>query len=421
MNRLATRLMLAITLIALISMTIGPITQVIAITQTLQRLPDDFRARVQQPIPQARNPQNRRPDNTPRTPNSSEPPVLPDAGELLQTAVITDSEVMTENRRLFTLLEDYRSAQRRGFLIGSISTLLLALGLAYWLNRSIIRPLGAVSDAATRLSQGSLSSRVTLKNPAAQTHEIMELAENFNHMAASLEQLEGERKAMIADVAHELRNPLAALQIRFDALEDGILPFNPEEVSVLRQQVNLLSRLTNDLHTLTLADSGRLSLQIYPRRLSNVVQPVINSYEVRAAQQNIRLEFTPCEDDCVPVDADRMSQVLRNLLDNALTVTPADGTIRVRIERQPDTVNLFVTDGGPGIPEAELATVFKRFVQGQRRDTRGKSGLGLDIVKSLVELHGGNVSVRNLQHDPVEQTGAEFKISIPVDHKISCN
>jgi two-component system, OmpR family, sensor histidine kinase BaeS len=396
MNRLATRLLLAMLAVALLALAIVPISQTIATRQTLNRLESDFRERVlghnspRRGPPPCANP----PCPGPPSKNADELPFL-----------------SRENERLFDLFSDYRRAQRQTIIFGSLAAVLLAVGLALWLTRSIAKPIEAVSKAASNLSSGNLKTRVELDEKASS--EVLGLAQDFNKMAASLEQYEGERQAMIADIAHELRTPLTTIQFRLDALEDKVVDFSDDEIVLLKSQVGLLSRLIDDLRTLSLAEAGRLSFKVMTVDLSDLVERVVKQFQDKADSQSIRLRVRVGSGVSVPPftvqgDADRLTQILNNLLDNAFKVTPSGGWIEVSLSETVSHVVLTVRDSGPGIPDDELQTVFERFVQGRRRDTQEKgSGLGLAIVQTLVSLHGGTVRASN------HVGGAQFDVTLP--------
>lgn len=396
MNRLTTRLILAMLLVAVVSLAVVPIAQYVAARQTLQSLSVDFRERLEQ----HEGRRGRLPG-----PRSEAPPNITDLDG--------DQTFLTqENNRLFTLFRDYRLAQQRAVFFGISGAVLLAVVLAVWLSRGIAKPVEAVSKAASTLAKGNLQTRVQLHG--FQADETQRLARDFNVMAEALERYEGERKAMIADIAHELRNPLATMQMRIDALSDGLVSFNDEEAKLLQGQVGLLSRLIDDLRVLSLADAGRLSLNFMEVDLNELTTHVLRHMEPRAQVAKVRLEISSGGQAIfVNADPDRLAQVLNNLLDNALRVTPDGGRIKVGLEASASEAKLTVQDTGPGIPEEDLATIFERFFQGKRRDTQSKtgSGLGLAIVKTLVTLHGGQIRASNYAE------GAQFEVTLPLLHK----
>jgi two-component system sensor histidine kinase BaeS len=394
MNRLSTRLLAAMFIIVAVSLIIVPIAQSIAAQHSFDKLDRNFRKRVLERINSPQRPPKHDFDDDSTPPIG--PPPNPENNPFFRE----------ESERLFNFVRDYRQTQRQAIFWGSIGAGLLAVGLALWLSRSIAKPIEAVSQAASKLANGNLSTRVHLQGNYSQ--ETKGLANDFNRMAESLERYEAQRQAMMADIAHELRTPLATLQFRLDALEDKIISFTADEIALFKDQIALLSRLIEDLRTLSLAEAGKLSANMHNVNLNEVTERVINSMQNRAEQSGIRLEFRASS---VPAmisgDTDRLKQILSNLLENAFKVT-TEGWIRVETIVKPNLVTLLVKDSGPGIPEDELETIFERFVQGKRRDTKDKgSGLGLAIVDALVTLHGGIIKASN------HAEGAQFELHFP--------
>jgi signal transduction histidine kinase len=280
-----------------------------------------------------------------------------------------------------------------GFLGGGGLSLLLA-GVFAW---RLARPLTALSQAAREVAEGNFSARAPSfrrrhRGRRQWLSETERLVEDFNAMAATLERLEAERRATAATIAHELRTPITVLQTRLTALQDGVFSFDVREARLLTQQTDQLARLVEDLRTLSLADAGKLTLELYPCDLSSLVADVVASFEARAAAQEVRLE-TRLAEATVLVDAARLRQVVANLLDNALRLTPPAGTVTVALSVGPTEAVLTVQDTGPGFPDGTGTRVFERFYRGESE--RSGSGLGLAIVRSLVELHGGRVEAGN--------------------------
>ncbi|MDX2005208.1 MAG: ATP-binding protein [Meiothermus sp.] len=288
-------------------------------------------------------------------------------------------------------------------------SLLLGLGLAISFARRLARPIREVSEASDALAGGRRGVRLVVNSPNRETDH---LAHNFNRMAESLERLEGERKAMIADIAHELRTPIAVIQGRLEAIQDGLVEPNAEEVNGLHSTTQLMARLVDDLRTLSLSDAGRLTVRLEPLELRQAVGRIGRAFRVQAEERGVRLELDLPEGPVeLEADWDRLRQVLGNLLSNALAHTPAGGEVRLTLGREGSRAVMRVQDTGPGIPEAALTKVFDRFyrVEASRSRATGGSGLGLAIVKSIVELHGGQVSVSNRP-----QGGAEFRVELPI-------
>ncbi len=284
--------------------------------------------------------------------------------------------------------------------------------LTVWLSWRVARPIAAVAAAADRVTRGDLSARVRLpKRSERAEDELTLLAKRFNTMAETLARLEDERRQLIADIAHELRTPLSILQAQLDAFQDGILRPDRDEVASLVQEVDLLSRLVDDLRLLSLAEVGRLKFNRQPTELVVLTQSVLQSLEIEARDTEILIVYNHVDTEIWGVvDAVRIRQVLHNLLSNALQHTPKRGRISVTMNAYGGGTNWTVEDSGPGIPEEALAHIFDRFyrVEASRNRLTGGSGLGLAIVKTLVELHGGTVAVANC-----EEGGARFIVKLP--------
>lgn len=315
------------------------------------------------------------------------------------------------------IFADFRQFQDESFYLGVGLASLVTLGLALWLSRLIARPVSVVSSAADRLAKGDLAVRVpTTPAQLRSSLETQRLSESFNSMAASLERYEAERKAMIADIAHELRTPLTAMKLRLQALEDGLLPLDAKEVASLNRGADLLARLIEDLRTLSLADSGRLELRPRDTDLRKLVAGIIEDQEPRFTVKGVTLEFeSPAGPVPAKVDSDRLTQVVGNLLDNALKVTQEPGSVRVTLTQAgPDAV-IGVADSGPGLSDEALTKAFDRFFQDRDLRHAGApgSGLGLAIVDALVKLHGGSVRAAN------HSGGALFEVTVPVEGRVT--
>lgn len=295
-----------------------------------------------------------------------------------------------------------------GVGIAAAFAVLLALVMA----RRIARPIQAVSIAANRMAAGDLASRVNLPRFVAQDEdETATLARSFNTMAESLELQEETRKAMIADIAHELRTPLAVMQAKLEALEDGVLELSVDEIKRLQHQTHVLSRLVDDLRILSLAEAGQLALERRRVKLESLARGVTGNFNERANSKSIRLEFVSNGEMTLEADPDRITQVLSNLLDNAIQHTPVSGSVTVRLESDAKNARLSVCDTGSGLPPESIDRVFDRFYRADasRNRSSGGSGLGLAIVRALVELHGGKVKAENRA-----EGGAQFVVLLPL-------
>ncbi len=298
---------------------------------------------------------------------------------------------------------------RRRSLIAVVFTGSLALVLGTLLFRGITRPLNGLRHAAQSLADGDLSVRVPVKSK----DEIGKMSEAFNYMAEQIEYQEVLRKQMVADVAHELRTPLTVMQGSIEAMIDGVLEPSQDELAVLHGEVRCLGRLVEDLRLLSLADAGQLTLYKHETRMGDLVEGLVSRMAPLAETQSIILKAQVESPSTIfTADEHRLQQALANLIDNALRHTPPGGQVTVGATRINGSVSFSVTDSGPGIPADELPYLFERFWRGDKSRSRNKggSGLGLSIVKQLVELHGGTVQVES-----AIDAGSTFTISLPVD------
>ncbi len=299
---------------------------------------------------------------------------------------------------------------QQNLLIAGLAATGLGVLLALVFARRIARPIEAISDAASRLAQGDFAARIV--TPRGED-EVARLARNFNRMAEALEKLETERRAMIADIAHELRTPLTVMQGRLEAIQDGVMPLEMGEIDRLHHQAALLARLVEDLRTLSLADAGRLHLALQPLNLVELASQVAATFQAALKAKQMELELKlPGRAIPIQADPDRLAQVIGNLLSNALEHTPAGGKIVLEVTSDTTQAHLRVQDSGPGIPAEALDKVFDRFYRAEASRSRatGGSGLGLSIVKTLVELHQGTVGAHNQP-----EGGAVFEVNFPLD------
>ncbi|MDP2719922.1 MAG: ATP-binding protein [Dehalococcoidia bacterium] len=267
----------------------------------------------------------------------------------------------------------------------------LALAMGAILARQIILPLRRLSLAAREVSKGNLNYRVRINS----RDEVGQVAGAFNSMAESLERNEESRRNMIADIAHELRTPLTLLQGEVEAMLDNVIEPTRERLTSLHDETTHLSRLVSDLRTLSMADAGQLQMNLEPLDTAEIIARAVSAIERQAKSKNISVTIQ-VSGDMAPVfgDRDRLSQVLRNLLDNAVNYTPPGGRITVAASVETSGNALFsVSDTGPGIPEGDIMHLFERFYRADPSRSRntGGSGLGLTIVKQLVEAQGGKV------------------------------
>ena len=299
--------------------------------------------------------------------------------------------------------------QLRGTLI--LAALIAAgLGIAIGLlmSRTLAAPLSKLSGAARAFAAHQWDQRVAVNG----TQEMADVATAFNDMADSLQQAEALRRNLMADVAHELRTPLTVIQGNLRAILDGVYPLEREEIATLYDETRLLQRLVDDLRELALAEAKQLKLNTLPIDLRPLIEATISTFGVAAETQAITLSARfPDQLLLVLADSDRVGQVIRNLVGNALRHTSTGGSIAVEVTTTADRVRVSVIDSGEGIPPEDLPHVFDRFYRGDRSRARssGGSGLGLAITKSLVEAMGGAIGV-----DSQSDAGSTFWFTLPV-------
>jgi signal transduction histidine kinase len=267
---------------------------------------------------------------------------------------------------------------------------LLGIGLAARSVRRLAAPVGDVIDAVGRVAEGDLSARVEERGP----RETRALARAFNVMTSRLSASEEQRRRLLADVSHELRTPLSVVQGNLEAIVDGVHPPDEEHLLAILDETKVLSRLVEDLRTLSLAESGALALHREPTDLGALARETIASFAARAEESGVALAATMSAD--LPLaDADpvRAREILENLVANAIRYTPRAGHVSVAVSEGDGQLAVVVSDTGAGIPADALGRIFDRFYKSA--ESRG-AGLGLAIAKQLVEAHGGTISATSV-------------------------
>lgn len=282
-----------------------------------------------------------------------------------------------------------RSVNR--WMVGAVAAAgLLALIVMWLLSKRIVGPVEALTTAARRMERGDWGARVSVRT----RDEIGDLSHAFNSMADSLARNETLRRQLVSDVAHELRTPLTNLRAQLEAIEDGIVPADTAALRSLHEETLLLARLVEDLQELSLAEAGRLRLDLGPVAPHQALEAVASAFRAQAEARRIAIRLEAEETPPVLADSARLSQILGNLVGNAVAHTPDGGTVTLAARAGADSVRFEVRDTGEGIAPEHLPHVFDRFYRADASRTRatGGAGLGLAIVKHLVEAHGGTVS-----------------------------
>ena len=290
-------------------------------------------------------------------------------------------------------------------LAAALAALALALAVAWYVTRRVTRPIMRVARAAETIAAGDRSARARLSAPG----ELGELARSFDTMAEDLDRAERSRRNLAADVAHELRTPLAALQAGLEELRDGYVKPDVEQLAALHDQTLRLGRIVGDLAELAEAESGALSLRPATLDINSLIEEAVAHREpqLRAAGLTVRTRLHP-EPLAVFGDADRLHQALGNLLSNAARYCRPGDAVTITTAPESDGVRVELEDTGPGITPQELPRIFDRFWRGSTSHAVGGTGIGLAVVKELIVAHGGAIAAES---EPGH--GTRFTIRLP--------
>jgi two-component system, OmpR family, sensor histidine kinase BaeS len=296
----------------------------------------------------------------------------------------------------------------------SLLAALLAFGLASIaatvITRRITKPLRALSEGARRFAAGERGIR--LKSNGRQD-EISEVTDAFNALARNLEQQEAWRRALVADIAHDLRTPLSVMRSEIEAMQDGISQPDAPGLERLHGEVMLLSKLVGDLRTLSLAEGGGLNLKLERVTLEPFLQGLISRFAPRAQEAGMNITLTPITIGLTAqLDETQFTRVINNLLENALRYAKP-GSVEMTVMLEVNTLSITVRDHGPGLKPDDLERIFERFYQADASRTRDQagskgSGLGLAIARAIIEGHGGTIQASNHA-----QGGAVFTVTLP--------
>ena len=276
----------------------------------------------------------------------------------------------------------------------SIFLALLTVLIGVLLARRFINPLSDVIAAAQAVASGDLTARVPVEGPG----DLRSLSDSFNRMTDALERNDRERRAMLTDIAHELRTPLTVMRGKLEGIVDGVYSADEAHIAPVLEETYTLERLVDDLRLLTLAEARQLHFDLRPTDLGELAARAVSLFDAEAGERRIALTLDVQPDTpSVLADAQRVSQVIGNLISNGLRYVPEGGAVGVSVNRTADGASLAVSDAGPGVPESDLPHLFDRFWRGEKSRARasGGAGLGLAIAKQLIEAQGGTITARN--------------------------
>jgi signal transduction histidine kinase len=304
--------------------------------------------------------------------------------------------------------QNFLNQSQKVLLWGALAAAVIALLVGVLLATQLTRPIRELTKAIHGIAGGQFGEQVHVRTK----DEMGQLASAFNKMSTDLAKATEMRRQLTADIAHDLRTPLTVLSGYMETMQDGSLEPTPERMAAMGKEVTHLLHLVEDLRTITLADTGELTLFREEMDPNELIGRVCTFFQANAEQQGIELT---CDSDpnlpMIYVDESRIVEVLHNLVSNALRHTPKGGKITVAAGRSAGGILLQVKDTGEGILPEDLPYIFDRFYRGDksRRTSSGESGLGLAIARSLVIAHGGNINVES-----AVGAGSSFNIFLPI-------
>ncbi|EWT05613.1 histidine kinase [Intrasporangium chromatireducens Q5-1] len=351
---------------------------------------------------------------SPRTSSPPTPPPSPPAHEqptvVTVPIVVNGTQVGTADLTLPAGADSTVTAARDALLrtvgLGAVAAVLLAAAAAAFVARRMSLPLTALASATRSFARGDPNPERLLR-PAP--GELGEVARSFTAMAATVRRQDELRRAVVADVAHELRTPVTILRGQTEQLLDGVAAPTTARLVSLHDEVLRLERLTDDLATLSAADAAGLDLHTDRVDLATLTRGVVTSMDATFEGASLHVDVAAGHPVFVDADATRLTQVITNLLTNAAKFTPVGGAVTVTVARKDADALLVVADTGPGIPADELPHLFERFWRGRAAGPRAGSGIGLAIVHALVTAHGGTVTAESPSGG-----GARFTVRLPI-------
>lgn len=293
---------------------------------------------------------------------------------------------------------------------GTAVTAVVALLMGAWFSGRVTKPLKDTIAGLRRIGAGDLDTKLTVST----RDEFGEVANAFNEMTDRLSRTEEARRHLVADVAHELRMPLTIMQGHLELVQQGVKPAQPESLLPIQDEIFRLTRLVQDLHQLSLAEVGQLSLEKESVELSPLLGRIVDNFEVEFEDKSIDFSMISSllPDIRIYVDSGRITQVFVNLLGNAVRYTPQNGKITIQVAVEKPFVRVDIADTGPGIDVAHLPHVFDRFYRADEDRSResGGTGLGLAIAKEFVEAHHGKIAVTT-----EVGAGTTFSVWLPIE------
>ncbi len=332
------------------------------------------------------------------------------------TAMMSDNNMMGSAQPLeLELFNNYTTSVTEALSLAMAAALIAAVFASFLVSRQVVVPIERMKTLSHRIAEGEYEERLTISGSVQsnQLDELDQLAISFNQMAEKLEKTETMRRQLIGDVTHELRTPLTAIKGYMEGLIDGVIPQTPETYQQIRSEADRLQRLVNDLQELSAVEAGAYQLKLEPVSPSSLVKTVVNHLHFQFEEKEIQIEEN-LETDLpkVTVDKDRITQVLTNLLGNALQYTPSGGKVAITAARMKSEILISIRDTGIGLSPEQLAHIFNRFYRSDKSRARanGGSGIGLTIAQALVKAHQGRIWAES----EGEGKGSSFHFTLPI-------
>jgi two-component system sensor histidine kinase BaeS len=289
--------------------------------------------------------------------------------------------------------QQFLHAQTRTLMVSLLIALTLVAGLGFVLARHLSRPVRQLAGTVEALSRGEYAARAQMET----RDEISALGRNVNQLAETLEKNRSARRRWMAEIAHELRTPVAVLKGEIEALEDGVRPLDEKARVSLQEEVSQLARLIDDLQTLALSDVGALDFSFERVDISELLEQVCSVFEDRLMARKVSLERDFSESTWINGDSQRLRQLLHNLLENCCRYVEIQGRVKLSLKRRGENVELILDDSGPGVNPDQMDRLFERFYRAEESRSRlgGGSGLGLSICRNIVDAHQGSIRAEN--------------------------
>lgn len=303
---------------------------------------------------------------------------------------------------------DFTRGINSSILYASLISIVLAIILGLYNSKVMSQPILKITDAANNIRKGDLDTKIQINNDPK---ELIELSEAINHLAQSLKEQQILRKRLTTDISHELRTPLTILQSHIEAFSDGVWEPNKDRLNICKDEVIRLKKLVEQLKYITDIENHKIELEIEGFNLSELLEGIAESFTYEFQTKGVMLERHIEENIIIEADMDKVRQIIINLISNALKFTDAEGIVHVVLNKVHNKIFLEITDTGIGINKEDIPYVFERFYRSDKsrsRDTGG-TGIGLSITKTLVEAHGGSISVES-----EKGKGSRFAIVLPM-------